>query len=449
MKLRKWLSPAVGALVVAAFAALSAAPAAADHSRISGHVTDASNGQALADVCVTLGPPITCYTHTDGNGFYLIDLAALAAPDGLQWDMYFLKEGFPTAYSGKFVVNGPVVFDQKLGTPPVACAPARAGSPTATVYLPNITKTLGGPDGWQTPFIVQNVGGTSTEIEVSFYRFDNGACVARLFRAALTPGTSQAYSPNHLSILPGNSQFSVVIRTFGARVVSVVNEHQNPASETRAEALSYDGASTGSTTVSLPNIVRRFNGFVTPFIIQNLGATTTTATARFVSFDGSVPPRTVTRLIESGRSKFVDPNSDDPALGAPGLVDGKQYAVTVTAAQPLSVVVNTHFDAAWVSQPVAYATNGLIGGAPTLYGPYAAKNTDGIGRVSTIVVQNLSSAAVTPSLTFTPLGGGAPQSFSSPGPIGPGASWAFDPRFASGTTTPCSGASASCLGNGE
>ena len=29
---------------------------------------------------------------------------------------------------------------------------------TTTIYLPNIVKMLGGPDGWNTPFIVQNVG---------------------------------------------------------------------------------------------------------------------------------------------------------------------------------------------------------------------------------------------------------------------------------------------------
>ncbi|TME63263.1 MAG: hypothetical protein E6I54_07505, partial [Chloroflexi bacterium] len=33
--------------------------------------------------------------------------------------------------------------------------------PTTTIYLPNITKMLGGQDGWNTPFIVQNVGASA------------------------------------------------------------------------------------------------------------------------------------------------------------------------------------------------------------------------------------------------------------------------------------------------
>ena len=50
-------------------------------------------------------------------------------------------------------------------------------APTTTVYLPNITKTLGGPTGWVTPFIVQNVGFFPTDLEVSFYSFATGGLV--------------------------------------------------------------------------------------------------------------------------------------------------------------------------------------------------------------------------------------------------------------------------------
>ncbi len=451
MKVRRALSTVLVTLVVAGLTLATAGPAAADHSRISGYVTDANTGEPLAGACVTLGPPITCFTRTDASGFFLADLALLAAPDGQLWDLYFLKSGYRTAYSGLFTVSGSVTFNQtlELASQPDTCATSRTDAATSTVYLPNITKTLGGATGWQTPFIVQNTGVAATTLEVSFYRFLNGACVTRRSVVGLAPGTSFADVPNNDTILPGDTQFSVVVRSFGAPVVAVVNQHQGVGA--RAEALSYTGTAAGAPTVSLPNIVRRFFGYVTPFIIQNLGGATTTATARFVSFDGSAPTVTVTRTIESGRSKFVDPNSDDAALGAPGLLDGKQYAVTVTASQPLTVVVNTHLDAAWVAQPVAYSTNGLTSGAANVYGAYAAKNAAGIGRVSTIVVQNLGSSAITPTLSFTPLQGstGTAQTFSATAPVGPGGSWAFDPRFALGTTTPCSGASTVCLGDGE
>lgn len=433
------------ALVVAV--ALVAGPSRADahHSDIHGSVTDAMTGAALADVCVTLGPPIRCFTRTDASGFYRIDLAALAARDGQTWDMYFLKSpGYQTVYSDKFVVDGPVTLNVTLmptGQREL-CPAASTAQPTQTVYLANVTKTLGGADGWQTPFIVQNTGATTARLEITYQRFLNGACVVRRSVPSLLPGTSFADVPNNDHDLPGDTQFAVVVRSFGATIVSVVNQHSGAGA--RAEALSYVGVSAGAQSVFLPNITRRFFGYVTPFIMQNLGANTAQATAAFVSFDGSAPRHTVTRSIPAGSSKFIDPNSEA------GLVDGKQYSVTVTSDQPLSVIVNTHNDAPTVAAPVAYSTNGIATGSPTVYGPYAAKNAAGVGRVSTVVVQNLGAAPITPSLEFNFIGGsGSTQTFTSPATIAGGASWAFDPRFTVGTTTPCSVPSATCLGDGE
>ena len=431
--------------IVAASVALER-PASAQELSVSGYVTDATSGSPIDRVCVTLGPPITCFTYTNSSGFYLIDLGALAAQPGSTWDMYFVKApAYQQAYSDKFVVDGNIRFNQVLM--PVGlrtlCPVEDVRTPTQTVYLPNVTKTLGGPTGWQTPFIVQNTGTASTTLEITYKRFLNGACAVRRTVTGLAAGTSFADVPNNDNDLPGDTQFSVVVRSFGAKVVSVVNEHAGTGS--RAEALSYVGVSSGDNSVFLPNITRRFFGYVTPFIIQNLGTATATATSRFVSFDGSAPTVSVTRSIPGGGSKFVDPNSES------GLVDGKQYSVTVsTGSAQLSVVVNTHNDAATVSAPVAYSTNGITDGAINVYGPYAAKNAGGIGRVSTIVVQNLSSGQVRPTLTFEKLGGGGTtQAFTSPDAIGSGRSWAFDPRFTLGTTTPCSTASSTCLGDGE
>ena len=182
------------------------------------------------------------------------------------------------------------------------------------------------------------------------------------------------------------------------------------------------GAASGATKVSLPNIVRKFFGFVTPFIIQNVGTAGTTATASFISFDGT-KTASITRQIEPGRSKFIDPNSEID------LSDQTQYAVTVTASQPISVIVNTHKDAPGDPAPVMYSANGIVGGADTLYGPYAVKNIAGVGKgISTIVVQNTGTASATPSLVFTPLQGSGTTTFAGPA-LAAGAAWAFDPAL--------------------
>lgn len=430
--------------------------------------------------------------------------------------------------------------------PPFTGPAPRADLPTDTVYLPNVTKTLGGPGGWVTPFIVQNVASAgATDLELSFYRFADGCLVARRIVSGLQPFRSYADVPNNDADLPGDTQFSVVVRSFGTGVVAVVNQVQGGGAS--FQGLAYTGSGTGATTVYLPNVTRRFFGYDVPFIIQDLGGTTARATVSFVSFDGTIRYSTSV-TAEPGQSAVVDPNFLPAYTGqaGSGLADGTQYAVTITSDQPVTVVANAHNE---TGAPVGYSHNGLASGAATLYAPYAGKNADGVGRFSPVVVQNLGSSAVDPTLTFTPypsvggtgysrsLGsddpcpafggarcytftvtsGGAPlegvcvviasttpggcpephyatdaggvvkigtlaapgdfwflypgkamvgpvresvsgsyavsfpapaaQSFSL-GPIAAGASRAFDPRFTLGTTTPCSGASATCLGDG-
>src|SRR5437773_329851 len=357
----------------------------------------------------------------------------------------------------------PAVFPlvKQLVGPRSSCSDPGTGNPsppalTSTVYLPNIPRTPGGPDGFYTPFIIQNTGSANTELEVSFYKFTDGSCVERYLVFGVAPGTSHSNDPNDTVKNPGlpdDAQFSVVVKSYGSKIVGVVNEHQGTG--TRAEALSYDGFTAGANTVYLPNITRKFFGlFDTPFIIQNLGTSTASVTSTFRSFDGTGPTVVIPRTIDPGRAKPIDPDSDDIALGAPGLTDNKQYAVTVASNQPVAVVVNTQADKASVAQPVASATDGITSCAATIYGAYAAKNAQGVGRYSPIIVQNLGAAAATPTITFTPLTGspGTVNSYTFPA-IAPNSSKAFDPRFSfstqNSTHTLCTTGGADCLADGE
>jgi len=429
---------------------------------VQGTVTDAVTGLPITNACVWFGPvhivrtdPLTNCVFTNGAGFYSHSWinGPATIPLTFEMDPSYLQQTINTVVNS----DSPVVVNAALarnpsGPPPgpgAGCQAPTAGTPTQTLYLPNVTKTLGGAQGFQTPFIVQNTGTSSTNLEVSFFKFSDGSCVARRSVPNLAPGASFADVPNNDTDLPDNSQFSVTVRSFGNTVVSVVNQHKGSV-----EADAYSAASLGATAVYLPNVVRRFFGFHSPAIIQNLGTLPTVVTARYQSFDGSAPTTQFTRSIAPGQSQFIEPNSDDPALGAPGLVDGKQYSVTITSSQPVSVVLNTHNDDPGVAQPVFYSANGISTGAATVYGAYAVKNANG-GRVSTIVVQNLSGGPLTPSLSFTPLtSGGAMQTFTAPAPIAAGSAWAFDPRFIGGvavqdSTKMCTVAATNCLGNGE
>ena len=456
---------------------LPATPArAAVAGIIHGRVVDSVTLQPIQDVCVYLGIPGNfCLWKTAADGTFNIDLDAFLANDHGQWQNYFVKEGYVTAWTNVFTSNGGYVYGQDSLTPAsfplvkqkagprTSCTDPGFSMPTApaltsTVYLPNITRTLGGPDGFYTPFIIQNTGTANSVLEVSFYRFSDGSCMERYVVSGMAPGTSHANNPNDTVLnpaLPDNTQFSVVVQSFGSKIVGVVNEHMGNGD--RAEALSYDGFTSGATKVYLPNITRKFFGlFDTPFIIQNLGTSTAAVTSTFRSFDGTGSPVVVNRVIEPGRAKPIDPDSDDLALGAPGLTDNKQYAVTVESLQPVAVVVNTQADKANVAHPVASATDGISEGGTTLYGAYAAKNAQGVGRYSPIIVQNLGTTSVSPTITFTPLAGSlastTANTYTFPA-IAAKSSKAFDPRFSfstQGTTNvACTTGGIDCLADGE
>ena len=471
---RRAVSSTLVALILAL--ALPAAPAAAMTGTVTGKVVDSVTMQGIFDAHIYLGiPGGFIWAHSAVDGSFTIDLTPIQYNPSTPWQVYFVKDGYITAPTNKFTMttsgyvfgsepaNVPAAFPlvKQLVGPRSSCTDSTGLQPpptlTQTLYLPNITRNLGGEGGWYTPFIVQNTGSATTMLEVTFYKFVDGSCVERFLVSGINPGTSYANDPRDTvknPILPDDAQFSVVVKSYGSTVVGVVNEHQG--SGTRAEALSYDGFSAGANTVYLPNITRRLFGlFVTPFIIQNLGDGVASVQATFRTFDGTGVPVTIGRTIDSGRSKPIDPNSNDFNLGAPGLTDNKQYAVTVTSNQPVAVVVNTHADAASVANPVAYAADGVTGGASTIYAAYASKNAASIDRYSTIVVQNLGASAVTPQITFTPLVGaaGTANTYTFATPIQPNQSKAFDPRFSFSTqgtaNTPCSTGGADCLADGE
>jgi hypothetical protein len=311
-----------------------------------------------------------------------------------------------------------------------------SGPSTGTVFMPNLTKTLGGPAGWDTPFIVQNIGADVADVLLSFYRFSDGALMAEHLVSELAPGTSYADIPANDPDLPSDTQFSLVVKSFGSRVVTVVNQSQG--ADDRMQSASYVGTASGSTTVYLPNVTRRFYGYDTPFIVQNLGTATTLVTATFTSFDG-IQHRTLALSVQPGRSGVIDPDY------TAGLIDGTQYSVVLRADQPIAAIVNAHNES---GAPVAYTTSGITTGGRILYAPYAAKSGSAGGLNSPVVVQNLADSSVDATLEFTPLGGGSAQSFTLTA-IGAGRSKVFDPRFTLGTTVPCLSASPSCLGAGE
>lgn len=295
---------------------------------------------------------------------------------------------------------------------------ADAAELTTTIFLPNIVKMLGGSDGWNTPFIVQNVGNGPASVSFEFYSFADGSLVKTRTIPTLAAGTSVFHSPNHDDDLAAGGQYSVVIKSFDSPVVAVVNEHQNEANPQRQEALSYDGLTTGSTKVYLPLVAAVANGWYCTVITQNLGLAVAAVTADFKSFDGSKIAQ-ITRSIPARGSKFIDPRFET------GLIAGTEYSVTLTSTQPIGAVVNCHNDDATVAAPRAFSYTGSPAtNEITAFGPYTAKDVS--GRTSRVIVQNSGSTPAQPVITFRLLTSGLLSTVTGPASLQPGAVWAYD-----------------------
>jgi len=171
--LNRILAAAFSLAVIAASALIQSTPAYAVEPSMFGTVLDVNTRLPVNNVCVTVGPPVRCATNTKADGTWSLDMTG--APNGIQWDVRLLLGGqIKAEFLGVTVTGptqvpagGPALIDATGFVTPPACGAANTATPTATSYLPNITKTLGGPTGWQTPFIVQNTGTLQTTLESS------------------------------------------------------------------------------------------------------------------------------------------------------------------------------------------------------------------------------------------------------------------------------------------
>lgn len=221
----------------------------------------------------------------------------------------------------------------------------------SSVYLPNITKSY---YGWDTPFIVQNIGASETTLTIKYYDFTTGDLVYTVTPApTIGPRLSYAGRPWQISdsSLPSNKQYSVVVESSASNIVAVVNE-QNPISGS-TQAMSYDGFNSGGSSVYLPNLTKSYYSWDTPFIIQNVGATDASVVVKFYDFTTGTEYTGAQQNIStlgSGRSVPIRP------WQIAGLDSNKQYSAVVEASgSTVVVVVNEQYlSTTAIDQAMAY-----------------------------------------------------------------------------------------------
>jgi hypothetical protein len=79
-----------------------------------GRVTDATSGAAVEQVCITPGKPGSiCWSRTDKDGWYLLDLGAVFAKEGF-FEIFFVKSGYPEQHSVSRMLSGRARIDYQM-----------------------------------------------------------------------------------------------------------------------------------------------------------------------------------------------------------------------------------------------------------------------------------------------------------------------------------------------
>ena len=79
-----------------------------------GRVTDATSGAPVDQVCITPGKPgQICWSRTDKDGWYLLDLGAVFAKEGF-FEIFFVKAGYPEQHSVSRLLSGRARIDYQM-----------------------------------------------------------------------------------------------------------------------------------------------------------------------------------------------------------------------------------------------------------------------------------------------------------------------------------------------
>ncbi len=202
------------------------------------------------------------------------------------------------------------------------------------VYFPNLNRYLGA-ERWTTPFIVQNVGTSSTNLTIEYFEFNTGALKQTVTAPNVQPGTSYVGIPHNVGGLEDGKSYSAVITSSGQPIVGQVQQHG-----IQGQALNHPGFNGGGTKLYFPNLNRNLGveRWQTPIIVQNVGTGSTNLTIQYYEFGSATVKKTVNVSgLQQGRSYVGLPHSES------GLEDNKGYSAVVTSSgQPIVGVANQH-----------------------------------------------------------------------------------------------------------
>jgi hypothetical protein len=237
---------------------------------------------------------------------------------------------------------------------------------------------------WSTGIQVQNLGTGTANITLTFYNSAGGA-PAGSTNDTIAAGGSKTYFP--VPVVAAGFNGSAVISS-DQPVAAIMNLLGNGG----AYAGSATGLTAGSTSVSLPLIMRANSGFDTWLNVQNAGNVDTTVTISYKP--GSIgSPTTETALIKAGAAHTFDQQTN-VALGAKFIGSA---TVTTNNSQPIVAVVN---QVGKTSSKTLLTYDGFGPGSTTVTLPLVMANNAGF--FTGIGVQNVGNASTTVTIDYGP-----------------------------------------------
>lgn len=223
---------------------------------------------------------VLTFYDTEGNVDATIN-ATLSANRPASWNQLYYPASLPSGWYGSVVVssNQPLAAIVNEYTSPNLESASYTGSESGgtAVYLPSILKNAW---TWTTTFAVQNVGSGTTTITVEFRDMSGTLVDTDTYDVPANASVycNQGADDELGSFFAGSAK----ITSSAQPVVAVVNEDS-----TYYDTMSYNGFTSGSTSLYLPSILKWYFSWSTDIRMMNVGTSSTTATLSFRDLEGN------------------------------------------------------------------------------------------------------------------------------------------------------------------
>jgi len=306
---------------------------------------------------------------------------------------YFPVPVVATGFNGSAVISSdqPVAAIMNLLGNGSAYAGAANGqtSGSTTVGLPLILRANSGIDTW---FNVQNAGSTDATVTVTYKPGSAGSATTE--PATIKPGASHTFDQQNNTALGVKFIGSATV-TSNQPVVAVVNQVGKTAPN--KTLLTYAGFPSGSSSVALPLILANNNGIFSAIGLQNIGASSTTATITYgPNLGGSFAPAPQTFTLAAGASVATL----QAGAAWPSRYIGSA-TISATSGGQLVAIVN-QLSTTGVFQGTAYEGFNPANLTNKVSAPLLMSQNGSLGLFTAFQVQNTSASAVTVNVTYSP-----------------------------------------------